>query len=136
MLRGLTTINRYADDVAAARTWYAEMLGVGAHFARQDDDRPSCVEFRTGGFEHEFGIVDSRFAPHDTAAERGDPTTYRAVDDLDGNLRRLASPGAEVHREPAEHGPGFVTASVTDRFGNVLGLRYNERYLRVANERA
>ena len=28
-LRGLSTVNLYADDVAAARRWYAEFLGAG-----------------------------------------------------------------------------------------------------------
>jgi hypothetical protein len=34
-----------------------------------------------------------------------------------------------VHDEPVERGPGFVTASVTDPFGNVLGIMYNQHYL-------
>jgi hypothetical protein len=28
-------------------------------------------------------------------------------------------------------GPGFVTASVTDPFGNILGIMYNKHYLEV-----
>ncbi len=54
MLRGLTTITYFADDVDAARTWYATLLGTDA---------------------------------------------------------------------------GFVTASVLDPFGNVLGIMFNQHYL-------
>jgi predicted enzyme related to lactoylglutathione lyase len=136
MLRGLTTINYYADDVVAARDWYARVLGVEAYFARPDEEHPSYVEFRIGDFEHELGIIDSRYAPHDTSAEAGGPITYWAVDDLEASIEHLVSLGARVYREPVEYGPGFVTASVTDPFGNVIGLMYNEHYLRIAEAKA
>ncbi len=34
-----------------------------------------------------------------------------------------------------ERGEGFVTAAVTDPFGNVLGIMYNRHYLEVVNGR-
>src|SRR5262245_8854843 len=38
--------------------------------------------------------------------------------------------------EPAtERGPGFVTASVVDPFGNVLGIMFNRHYLDILGER-
>ncbi|GAA3849776.1 VOC family protein [Saccharothrix violaceirubra] len=133
MLRGLTTISYYADDVVEARDWYAKVLGVPAYFARPEEGTPSYVEFRVGDFEHELGIVDRKFAPHDTA---GGPITYWAVDDLDASLERLVALGATPHRPPTAYGPGFVTASVVDPFGNVLGLMYNEHYLSIASAKA
>jgi hypothetical protein len=36
-----------------------------------------------------------------------------------------------VHQEPVERGPGFVTASVIDPFGNLLGVMYNQHYVDV-----
>jgi hypothetical protein len=33
-LRGFSTINVWADDVAAAAAWYTEFLGVEPYFAR------------------------------------------------------------------------------------------------------
>jgi hypothetical protein len=36
-----------------------------------------------------------------------------------------------VHEGPVERGPGFVTASMVDPFGNVLGVMYNRHYLDV-----
>ena len=55
--------------------------------------------------------------------------TYWAVDDVRASFERLLSLGAVVHQEPREHGPGFVTASVIDPFGNILGVMVNQHYL-------
>jgi catechol 2,3-dioxygenase-like lactoylglutathione lyase family enzyme len=40
-LRGFATINLWADDVAAARDWYAGFLGMPAYFERTDPDGPA-----------------------------------------------------------------------------------------------
>lgn len=37
--------------------------------------------------------------------------------------------GATLHDGIRERGEGFVTASVIDPFGNVLGIMYNQHYL-------
>jgi hypothetical protein len=36
----------------------------------------------------------------------------------------------------SERGPGFVTASVTDPFGNLLGVMYNQHYVDVLAARS
>ena len=38
MLRGLTTVSFWADDVAAAKRWYTELLGTPPYFARPDPE--------------------------------------------------------------------------------------------------
>jgi hypothetical protein len=44
--------------------------------------------------------------------------------------------GAKEHAPITEQGDGFITASVVDPFGNVLGLMYNQHYLDIlANSR-
>jgi predicted enzyme related to lactoylglutathione lyase len=58
------------------------------------------------------------------------------VDDVDAAVERLLALGAEVHQKPIERGPGFVTGSVVDPFGNVLGVMFNQRYLDVLKEAA
>ena len=55
--------------------------------------------------------------------------TYWAVDDARTSFDRLLSLGATVHQEPIERGPGYVTASVVDPFGIVLGVMANQHYL-------
>jgi catechol 2,3-dioxygenase-like lactoylglutathione lyase family enzyme len=108
MLRGLTTVNFFADDLAAARDWYTEVLGVEPYFVREVAGAPAYIEFRVGDYQHELGFIDVRAA-----------------------FDRLLSLGATAHQEPIERGPGFVTASVVDPFGNVLGVMFNQHYLDV-----
>jgi len=128
MLRGLTTVNFYADDLSAAITWYAELLGVEPYFVREIDGAPAYVEFRIGDFQHELGFIDGRFAPENRA---GGAMTYWAVDDVEAAFERLQALGATMHQPLIERGPGFVTASVVDPFGNVLGVMRNQHYLDV-----
>ncbi|GAB3989156.1 VOC family protein [Actinoallomurus acanthiterrae] len=131
MLRGLTTVSFYADDVTAAARWYTELLGVEPYFTRPVGDTLAYVEFRVGDYEHELGIIDRRFAPGPRPDEPGGAVTYWHVDDVDSAFARLLSLGATEHEKPVERGPGFVTASVVDPFGNVLGVMYNQHYLQV-----
>jgi predicted enzyme related to lactoylglutathione lyase len=84
MLRGLSTVNLWAEDLPAATRWY------------------------TGGV-----------------------ITYWHVDEVAAELERLVSLGAKQLEGVTERGPGFVTASVVDPFGNVLGVMYNRHYLEI-----
>ncbi|GAA5155973.1 VOC family protein [Nocardioides marinquilinus] len=127
MLRGLTTITYLADDVAAARDWYAEVLGVEAYFERADDAGPAYVEFRVGDHQHELGVMARRYAPH--GPEVAGAIAYWAVDDVEAAHDRLLVLGATPHHPPTPRGPGFTTASVVDPFGNVLGVMFNQHYL-------
>lgn len=135
MLRGLTTTTFFADDVTAAVDWYTYLFGIEPYFVRSVDGRPAYVEFRVGDYLHEFGILDSRFAPHRPAGTPAGAVVYWAVDDVHDAFERLISHGATVHDEPTERGPGFITASVVDPFGNVLGVMYNQHYLDVLSSR-
>ena len=132
MLRGLTTVNFFADDLSAARDWYAELLGVQPYFVREIEGAPAYIEFRIGDYQHELGFIDSRFAPPGETAGR--TMTYWAVDDVQAAYDRLLSLGATAHQEVREQGPGFVTASVVDPFGNILGVMYNQHYLDVLGQ--
>jgi predicted enzyme related to lactoylglutathione lyase len=129
MLRGLTTVSYFADDVAAAQRWYAEFLGIEAYFVREIEGQPAYVEFRIGDYQHELGIIDSRFAAGGRSAQPGGAVVYWHVDDVQAAFGRLLSMGATVHDKPVERGPGFVTASVVDPFGNILGVMFNRHYL-------
>jgi predicted enzyme related to lactoylglutathione lyase len=135
MLRGLTTVTYLADDVAAAVDWYSELLGAGPYFSRPVEGRLAYAEFRIGDYQHELGIIDRRFAPPGPSAEPGGAIVYWQVDDVHASFARLLALGAAAYEEPVERGPGFVTASVTDPFGNVLGVMYNQHYVDVLASR-
>ncbi|MFF4263823.1 VOC family protein [Streptomyces virginiae] len=127
MLRGIATINFWADDLEAAKDWYTEVLGIAPYF-----ERPGYAEFRIGDHQHELGIVDRRYAPPGAADKPGGAVAYWAVDDLPAVRQRLLDLGAEEYQPVTAHGDGgFVTAAVTDPFGNVLGIMRNPHYLEV-----
>jgi len=126
MLRGFATISFWADDLEAAKRWYAELLGVEPYFGR-----PGYYEFRVGDHQDELGLIDSRYAPGGIATDPAGAVMYWHVDDVRAALERLLSMGAKEYQPYTERGTGFVTASVVDPFGNVLGIMYNPHYLEV-----
>jgi predicted enzyme related to lactoylglutathione lyase len=111
------------------------LLGIEPYFVRPGEGTPVYVEFRVGDYQHELGIIDGRFAPHGRTGPAGGAVTYWHTDDVRAAVERLVSMGATVHEEPVERGPGFVTASVVDPFGNILGVMYNQHYLDVLASR-
>lgn len=129
MLRGLTTVTFFADDLAVARDWYAELLGIEPYFAKEHEGEVAYVEFRLGDHQHELGLLDARHAPPGRSTAPGTTMTYWAVDDVEAALARLGQLGATVLDGPVEQGPGYVTAAVVDPFGNVLGVMFNQHYL-------
>ncbi len=132
MLRGLTTVSFYAADLEAAKRWYTELLGIEPYFVRPAPPAPpGYIEFRIGDYQHELGLIDSRYAPDNAATGPVGAIIYWHVDDLPAALDRLLSMGAKEHAALTERGEGFVTASVVDPFGNILGIMYNPHYLDV-----
>ncbi len=93
-------------------------------------ERDGYREFRIGDYQHELGIIDRKYAPRGTGTAGG-AIVYWHVDDLAGTLDKLLAMGATLHEDVRERGPGFVTASVVDPFGNILGIMSNRHYLDV-----
>ena len=135
MLRGLATISYWADDVKAARAWYSGLLGIEPYLQRPDADNPAYVEFRLGDYQHELGIIDAKFAPPGGAVGPGGVVAHWHVDDVAATTERLVAMGAREHQPITSWGPaGFVTASVVDPFGNVLGIMHNPHYLEILGD--
>ncbi len=130
-LRGFSTLNFWADDVAAAAAWYTEFLGVEPYYSQPGPDgRPAYIEFRIGDSLDELGIIDRRWAPPGAATEPGGAVMHWHVDDLEATVERLLSLGATEYQPITPHGDeGFITAAVVDPFGNVLGVMNNPHYL-------
>jgi len=129
MLRGLTTVTHFADDLGAAQAWYTELLGVEPYFAKEFQGKPAYIEYRIGDYQHELGLLDAKYAGPGRPLDAANTVTYWAVDDVEAALERLLALGATEHGKVTEQGPGFVTASVIDPFGNILGVMYNQHYL-------
>ncbi|GAA2146916.1 VOC family protein [Glycomyces algeriensis] len=124
MLRGFSTISFFADDFEAAKAWYTELLGAGPYF-----EVPGYMEFRVGEYQHEIGIAQGEWAPHDMSAAPGGAIAYWQVDDLDAAIARLTALGAKEYEPKIVRGEGFETASFVDPFGNLLAVMYNQHYL-------
>jgi predicted enzyme related to lactoylglutathione lyase len=130
-LRGLATISFYADDVEAAREWYTELLGIAPYFVRPETGPAAYIEFRLGDFEHELGIIDRRYSTNPTATAPGGALVFWHVDDVEQARERLIARGATEYEPIVQREAGFVTASVVDPFGNILGIMYNPHYLEI-----
>ncbi|WP_108251891.1 VOC family protein [Planctomonas deserti] len=128
-LRGIAQLNISADDVGEARDWYARFLGVDPYFQRPDAENPAYVEFRLGDHGDEFGIIDRSYLPSTSPIEPGGAIARWHVDDIVATVDRLKELGAREYEPVMERGEGFVTASVVDPFGNVLGLIHSPHYL-------
>jgi predicted enzyme related to lactoylglutathione lyase len=123
ILKGFTTISYWADDLEAAANWYAELLGIEPYFRR-----PAYIEFRVGPDEDELGIVDAAYLPDGWARGAAGVVMHWAVDDVHATFATLQEMGATSVQPPIERGPGYVTASVLDPFGNVLGVMENVHF--------
>lgn len=133
MFRGFATISFYADDLAAARDWYTELLGMEPYYAFPHPPAPPAyIEFRIGDYQNELGFIDRRYAPSGASNTPGGAVMYWHVDELPATLKKLLAMGATEYEPLTEHGEaGFTTASVVDPFGNVLGVMHNPHYLEI-----
>jgi predicted enzyme related to lactoylglutathione lyase len=126
-LRGIATISLWAADHPAAVKWYGELLGTKPYF-----ERPGYAEFRIGDYQTEVGIIDSKYAPHLTFPKGpAGVVVYWHVDDLQKTFEHVLSMGGAQLEAPQDRGHGFVTATVVDPFGNILGLMRNPHYVEV-----
>ena len=105
MLRGLATINFYADDVAEAARWYADLLGVEPYYSVPGPDgAPAYIEFRLGDYQHELGFIDRRFAPPGASDPAGGAlATWRRhrgrLRPADRARRHRVRAGHQAHRD-------------------------------------
>lgn len=131
ILRGVATVNYFADDIQAAKKWYTELLGIEPYFANPDFEHPAYIEFRIGDYQHELGIIDSKYAPKNAKPGPGGVIAYWHVENVSSVLEKVISMGAREYEPITKRGEGFVTASVVDPFGNILGLMYNSHFVEI-----
>jgi predicted enzyme related to lactoylglutathione lyase len=132
MLRGLTTVSFWTADMEAAKKWYTELLGLAPYFERPGPDgRLAYMEFRLGDYQHELGIIHRNYAPKAATAGPGGAVVYWHVDNVAAALEKVTAMGAKEYEPLTNRGTGFITASVLDPFGNILGIMYNPHYLEI-----
>jgi predicted enzyme related to lactoylglutathione lyase len=115
MILGLRTVIYPAPDLAAAKRWYSEVLGVTPYF-----DEPFYAGFSVGGFE--LGLVP------DAVPGTDGPQALWGVPRIESAYARLLQLGATALDPITEVGGGIKVAAVTDPFGNRLGLIENPNF--------
>jgi predicted enzyme related to lactoylglutathione lyase len=115
---GLRTAKYHAPDLARAKAWYSEVLGIAPYF-----DEPFYVGFNVGGFE--LGLD-----PDASSGGQGEGSVavYWGVENAEQALSRLIALGATGHSAVQDVGEGIRVASVLDPFGNVLGIIENPHF--------
>jgi predicted enzyme related to lactoylglutathione lyase len=115
MILGLRTAIYPAPDLAAAKRWYADVLGVAPYF-----DEPFYVGFSVGGFE--LGLV-----PDGTPGTSG-PQPLWGVANIEAAHSRLIQLGAKPLDPIVDVGGGIKVAAVLDPSGNRFGLIENPHF--------
>jgi predicted enzyme related to lactoylglutathione lyase len=133
-LRGFATVNFSAKDMKAARDWYTELLGIEPYFQRPDAENPAYIEYRVGDYQHEFGIISADYLPKIAQPGPGGAVLFWHVDDIEAVFERVKAMGATEYDPLTKREADFITASVVDPFGNILGLMYNPHYLQILSE--
>jgi predicted enzyme related to lactoylglutathione lyase len=127
----MATVSYWAEDWTAAKAWYSEVIGFEPYFLRD-----GYAEWRLGDDQAELGLIDSRYRPAGATVGTGGVILYWHVDDVHGMFERLLALGATELEGPQDRGEGFVTASVVDPFGNILGVMYNPHNVEMASAAA
>jgi len=118
MFQGLRTVIYHVTDLDRAKAWYTSVLGIEPYF-----HQPFYVGFNVGVFE--LGLDPDTTA---LSAVSGGVIAYRGVRNFEAAFSRLLELGASAHSDVQEVGGGIRVASVTDPFGNVLGVIENPHF--------
>lgn len=115
MVIGLRTVIYHVRDIAKAKEWYTRAFGVKPYF-----DEPFYVGFDIGGFE--LGLDPD---PKGVKPGPGGSVAYWKVTKIDAALEEFTKAGAKVKSPARDVGDEIKVATVTDPFGNLIGLIEN-----------
>ncbi len=120
-LLGLRTVGYKVGDLAAAKAWYSQILGIEPYF-----DEPFYVGFNVAGYELGLQPYEGEGEMPVSAAENA--LTYWGVEKVDEAFQNLLALGATAHENPTEVGGNIIIASVRDPWGNVFGIIDNPHF--------
>ena len=120
MIKGLGTVIYHVPDLDRAKAWYAAAFQQPPYF-----DQPFYVGFNIGGYE--LGLDPDRSSGRNGA---GGSVAYWRVEGIETTVRHFVRAGATLASGVQEVGDGIKVASVTDPFGNVIGLVENPHFQR------
>jgi predicted enzyme related to lactoylglutathione lyase len=114
VLTAVTNVFYFVDDLAAARRWYGELLGL-----EPLEVQPQLVTYLVDGIRLTLHSGDDFNAP---AGVKG-TVAYWGVDDVDEVVSWCQAHGASAHRGPKTIFTGERLCQLRDPFGNLLGIR-------------
>ena len=118
MITGLATVIYRVTDIGRAKTWYASAFQQTPYF-----DQPFYVGFNIGGYE--LGLDPD---PSGGKTGPGGSVAYWRVASIDSAVAHFVASGAAVVTPAQEVGEGIKVATVSDPFGNLIGLIENPHF--------
>ena len=112
---GLRTVCYKVSDITKAKEWYSDAFNTQPYF-----DEPFYVGFNIAGYE--LGLQP------DESVKGDNVVTYWGVEDINTEYNRFLKLGATEREAPQNVGGDITTASITDPWGNVIGLIYNPEF--------
>ena len=118
MIKGLGTVVYFVADLEKAKAWYNAAFQQAPYF-----DMPFYVGFNIAGYE--LGLQPDPPPGH---SGTGGGTAYWRVGDINEAIRHFTSVGARIADGVQDVGEGIKVATVTDPFGNAIGLIENPHF--------
>jgi predicted enzyme related to lactoylglutathione lyase len=118
MIAGLATVIYRVTDLDRAKAWYSSAFQQAPYF-----DQPFYVGFSIGGYE--LGLDPD---PSGGKTGPGGSVAYWRVASIDSAVAHFVASGAAVVAAAQEVGEGIKVATVSDPFGNLIGLIENPHF--------
>ena len=118
MVKGLGTVIYHVTDLNRAKAWYSTAFQQQPYF-----DEPFYVGFNIAGYE--LGLDPNQAV---TGAGRGGGVAYWRVAEIESAVQHFVTAGAIVVTPIQDVGEGIKVATVTDPFGNMIGLIENPHF--------
>lgn len=118
MVKGLGTVIYHVTDLNQAKAWYSTAFAQTPYF-----DEPFYVGFNIAGYE--LGLD-----PNQSVGKSGPggSVAYWRVPDIEAAVRHFIASGAIVVAPVQDVGGTIKVATVTDPFGNLIGLIENPHF--------
>ena len=111
MFQKLRSVIYHTPDLAKAKQWYIEVTGIQPYF-----DQPFYVGFDINGSELGLDPDLSNVTPGNST------TAMWQVADVQATIDKCVALGASIHIAAQDVGGGMIVATITDPFGNNVGL--------------
>jgi predicted enzyme related to lactoylglutathione lyase len=118
MISALATVIYRVTDIDRAKAWYSSAFQQTPYF-----DQPFYVGFSIGGYE--LGLDPD---PSGGKAGPGGSVAYWRVAAIDEAVSHFVSSGAGVVAAAHDVGDGIKVATLSDPFGNLIGLIENPHF--------